>query len=66
MNGLDSVKYQKSREGTHWELNELLMRMRQNNNSAPLLHFGDNGSGWTKCAESSVFGVLERERAHSL
>ena len=41
MNGLDSAKCQKSREGTHWELNELLMIMRQNNNSAHLLHFGD-------------------------
>ena len=41
MNGLDSAKCQKSREGTHWELNELLMRRRQNSNSAHLLHFGD-------------------------
>ena len=42
MNDLDSAKCQKSREGTHWELNELLMIMRQNNNSAHLLlHFGD-------------------------
>ena len=33
MDGRDCAKCQKSRKGTHWELLELLMRMRQNCNS---------------------------------
>ena len=38
MNGLDGAKCQKSRKGTHWELNEMLKRMRQNSNSIHLPH----------------------------
>ena len=33
MDGLDSAKCQKSRKLTHWELLELLMRIRQKLNS---------------------------------
>ena len=38
MDGRDCAKCQKSRKGTHWELLELLMRMRKNSNSVHLPH----------------------------
>ena len=37
MDGLDSVECQKSRKRIHWELLELLMRIRQKLNSDLLL-----------------------------
>ena len=47
MNGLDCAKCQKSIKGTHWELMESLMIIRQKLNSL-LLHFSKQKS----CSEA--------------
>ena len=55
MNGLDYAKCQKSKEGTWWELFELLMIIRRKMNSVHLLHFEHKWAvaGWV-CVESEI------------
>ena len=67
MDGQDCAKCQKSRKKTHWELLELLMRMRQNCNSVIFSILKTKNVQWLeRNGQWLDFYFLEREGAPSL